>query len=241
MNEFYKLISQSYDKVGISDYSITVGKSILEFFKKEHSNREFKKNLDICCGTGTLCNFFEENGIKSKGVDISEDMLNIAREKYPEIEFIGSDIILYEDNAQYDFITCTNDALNYILDIDDLKTVFKNVNSWLYVDGYFIFDLIAGHLMPEYLVKQQTDDFKIIYKSNILDNDLIHMITYYYENDELVWQHEDYDERIYNTEDILNLLNDTGFVLERCSQEFYMDTRHLKLKFIARKAKLNLK
>ena len=33
MSEFYELVSQIYDEVGISDYSITVGESILDFFK----------------------------------------------------------------------------------------------------------------------------------------------------------------------------------------------------------------
>lgn len=127
------------------------------------------------------------------------------------------------------------------MDINDLKKVFKNVNFWLHEKGYFIFDLNMGNLLPKYVVKQLTDESKIIFNFNVLDNDLIHTITYYYENDELKWQIEDYDERIYNTEDVINLLNDSGFVLERCCQEFYYDNRHFKLKFIARKDKLNTK
>ena len=168
-------------------------------------------------------------------------MLNIARKNYPEIEFIHSDIITYEDNNQYDFITCIDDALNYILDMDDLKTIFNNVNGWLCDGGYFVFDLNMGNLLPETVVKQLNEDSKIVYNFKILENGLVRAITYYYENDKLIWQHEDYDERVYNTEDVITLLNDTGFVLERCGQEFYHDKRHLKLKIVARKGELMLK
>lgn len=65
-----------------------MGSIILKYLNEKHPNENFKKNLDICCGTGELCNFFMNNNIDSKGVDISEDMITVARDKFPNIEFI---------------------------------------------------------------------------------------------------------------------------------------------------------
>ena len=241
MEEFYRFISEKYDKIGISDYSVTFGQSILKFFKMEHPERQYLKNLDICCGTGALCNFFEENGIKSKGVDISEDMLGIARKEYPDIEFIQADIVTYHDDDKYDFITCTDDAINHITDIDDLKRVFKNVNSFLNDGGYLFFDINKGNKLPNLIQREISNGERIELNFNVMDDNIVHTISRYYEKDELVGEHEDYGERIYTSDELFDLLNDSGFVVERCCQEFFDDKRHFKTKFIARKDELNLK
>ena len=104
---------------------------MIKYFDSVHPNDSFRKNLDICCGTGTLCNFFKEKGIETKGVDISKEMLDVACEKYPDIEFIQCDVKEYNDDEEYDFITCTDDALPHITDVDDFKEVIRNVNQLL--------------------------------------------------------------------------------------------------------------
>lgn len=241
MEEFYRFISNIYDRIGISAYSITFGESILKFFKMEHPQRQLRKNLDICCGTGTLCNFFEENGIKSKGVDISEDMLNIAYDSYPNIEFVKADVISYQDDEKYDFVTCTDDAINHIINLDDLRRVFENVNSYLCDGGYFFFDINNGNILPDNIVKQISDNEKLLFELEVLEDNRVHTISRYYENDELTWESEDYHERIYTLDEIFNILNDTGFVVERCGQEFFNDKRHFKIKFVVRKDELDLR
>lgn len=239
MKELYEDLSKIYDKIGISDYSITVGRSVLEFFKKEHHNETFKKNLDICCGTGALCNFFKDNGIESKGVDILETMIDIAREQFPGIEFIQSDVAEYETDEKFDFITCTDDALNHVLDIEDFKKIIENVSSWLREGGYFIFDLNLANIIPKHVVKGVDENSKLTYTHEILDDVTYHYKIRYYENDEIIWEHDFY-EHLYNTELVIEILNDNDLILERCGQEFYEDLRYGKLKFIVRKGKKDI-
>lgn len=47
--------------------------------------------VDLGCGNGALTAKLIERGYKALGIDASEDMLNIARENYPEIEFQQAD------------------------------------------------------------------------------------------------------------------------------------------------------
>ena len=239
MEELYRDLSKIYDKIGISEYSIIVGKSILKFFENEHPTEEFKENLDICCGTGALCNFFKENGIESKGVDMLEDMINIANENYPNIEFIQSDIVKYKTDKTFDFITCTDDALNHILDIEDFKATIKNVSSWLRDGGYFFFDLNLANIIPKYVVKGIDENSKLTYDHEIMNDEIYHYKIKFYRNEEVVWEHDFY-ERIYHAETVIEILNENGLILERCGQEFYEDLRHGKLKFIARKGEKNM-
>ncbi|NOH72772.1 class I SAM-dependent methyltransferase [Vibrio pectenicida] len=49
--------------------------------------------LEIGCGcTGRFIDFLAEEGFKPSGIDISDEMLNIARKKHPNIQFMqGAD------------------------------------------------------------------------------------------------------------------------------------------------------
>lgn len=238
MRHLYKNIAKIYDQIGISDYSIVWGKSILKFFENEHSDEKFEKNLDLCCGTGALCNFFEENGIKSKGVDISKEMLDIANANFPEIEFICCGVGNYEDDGLYDFITCTDDALNHITDIEEFEKVIEKASSWLREGGYFFFDLINYEFIPQHLVKNIDDETKLVFDHFPVEDGILSKTLQYWENGELKWENL-HSERLYETDMVISTLNKNGFILERCTQEFYENLHHEKLNFVFKKGQIN--
>lgn len=111
MHDLYDDFAKVYDECGVDDYSLSFGKGMLKYLDLIHPDESFKKNLDICCGTGTLCGFFKDNGIQTKGVDLSAEMLDVARSKYCDVEFIKCNASEFNDGEVYDFITCTDDAL----------------------------------------------------------------------------------------------------------------------------------
>lgn len=47
--------------------------------------------VDLGCGNGALTKKLAERGYRTLGIDSSEDMLKIARENYPDLEFINGD------------------------------------------------------------------------------------------------------------------------------------------------------
>ena len=234
MEGLYDDICEIYDDLGISDYAITFGKSILEFFSKEHPDKEFKRHLDICSGTGALCNFFYEKGIETKGVDIMESMVVVAKNNFPAIEFICEDAAKYKTDETFDFITSTDDALNHVIDLEDFKSIIENVSSMLREGGYFFFDLNLERLFEKESVKEIGENKKFILSRNLTDDGILEIILKYYVNDELIVENE-IQERVFDTAWVIKVLNDNGFILERCSQEFYQELRADKLKFIARK------
>ena len=207
---------------------------MLRYFKIMHPDENFKKNLDLCCGTGTLCNFFMENGIESKGVDLSEGMLEVALKHYPDIEFVHCNIIDYNDEEKYDFITSTDDAINHITDIDDLKKAFENANTLLRKDGLLIFDINNFNQFNFGRKEKFSGDSNKLVYSRSKEGKFVKYTVKYYENDELLWVDE-VNERDYSVDEIINLLNDVGFVLEVCAQYFFDETRMVKFNFVARK------
>ncbi|WP_296848541.1 class I SAM-dependent methyltransferase [uncultured Methanobrevibacter sp.] len=237
--DYYRDMSKIYDKVGIDKFSISFGNAMLKYFDTMHPDENFKKNLDFCCGTGTLCGFFKDNGIETKGVDISGEMLNIARNKYPDIEFGEQDIARYLDDETYDFITCIDDAFNHILDIDDAKKVIKNLNMLLRVNGLFILDLTNFSLLPKYIhdksISKSINDSRLKYYLSKEEN-LFRLNAEYYENNELIWKNSGL-ERNYLIDELTKMFNDEGFVLESCSQHLFDEVKCIKWKIIFKKVK----
>lgn len=100
--------------------------------------------VDLGCGTGTLTELLYAKGYDCIGIDSSEDMLGIAMEKRAES---GSEILyLCQDMRELDLYSTVGtvvsvcDSLNYILEEEELLTVFSLVNNYLYPGGLFVFD-----------------------------------------------------------------------------------------------------
>lgn len=62
------------------------------------------KVLDLGCGTGDLTAKLKQLGAQVVGMDESEEMLHIARNKYPDITFIHGDACTLEVKEKYDAI-----------------------------------------------------------------------------------------------------------------------------------------
>lgn len=103
--------------------------------------REREQILDLCCGTGQLTQQLLSRGYQVTGLDGSEKMLHYARENAPNAQFILGDARSFEFSSNFDAVICTDSALNHIMSLEELKSVFHNVYTALKEDGLFLFDL----------------------------------------------------------------------------------------------------
>ena len=97
--------------------------------------------LDLCCGTGQLAQALTEHGYQVTGLDISKEMLRIARKNVPNTKFILEDARTFVLPATYHLAVSAFDSLNHILILEELTTVFRNVYAALQKEGLFLFDL----------------------------------------------------------------------------------------------------
>jgi SAM-dependent methyltransferase len=68
---------------------------VIEGVNKELDLQQFKKILDVGCGTGALCSVLNEKGLDVTGIDPAEKMLRIAMKK-PEnrtVRFIRANVL----------------------------------------------------------------------------------------------------------------------------------------------------
>ncbi len=100
-----------------------------------------KTVLDLGCGYGWHCKFAAENGAAQVlGIDLSEKMLAVARDKNTDekIQYRHCGIEEYEyPESAWDLVV-SNLALHYIADLDG---VFRNVHKTLKSGGTFLFNI----------------------------------------------------------------------------------------------------
>ena len=100
--------------------------------------------LDVGSGTGHHVDAFSKTGAKVIGVDISPDMVNKAKEKYPGLDFrVGNvlDSLLFSYNY-FTHISCLYFTIYYM---KDKVTLFNNCMNWLLPGGYLVVHLVDKH------------------------------------------------------------------------------------------------
>jgi len=134
--------------------------------------------LDLGCGTGSLTQLLAAEGYDMIGVDNSDEMLQIAVEKRADTDY---DILyLLQDMRDFELYGTVAaavsicDSMNYILEYDDLVTVFRLVNNYLDPSGIFIFDLNTVYkyetLLGESTIAENREESSFIW-DNYYDNE----------------------------------------------------------------------
>lgn len=138
--------------------------------------------LDLGCGTGNITRRFADYGYDMIGIDISEEMLQIAIEKkYEEEEELPENSkardILYLKQDMRDFelygtvsaVICTCDSLNYITREEELLSVFSLVNNYLEAGGIFLFDMNTEYkykeILGESVIAENREDCSFIWEN----------------------------------------------------------------------------
>lgn len=139
--ESYKDFAQIYD-LFMND--VPYKKWVL-YLKRIWNKYNFNPKLiaELGCGTGNITIQLSNKNYDMIGIDISEDMLAIAKQKSEglNILYLSQDITQFELYGTVDCIISLCDSLNYILKTNDLFKVFKLVNNYLNPKGLFIFDI----------------------------------------------------------------------------------------------------
>ena len=113
--------------------------SALDEILKIVSEKQFKKVLDLACGTGAFGKKLKQNFNLLVGVDISQNMLDIAHITGVYDKLICSSVSEYLTSSKdtFDLIV----ALELTGYLDNLSDLLQGVKSHLAPDGMFIFSI----------------------------------------------------------------------------------------------------
>ncbi|CAH2214428.1 class I SAM-dependent DNA methyltransferase [Tepidibacter aestuarii] len=201
-----------------------------EIIKKE--DVQVKNILELACGTGNLTIPFAKKNYDILGIDISEDMLSVAREKCIdegiEVVFLNQDMTELDFEVyNLDCVLCACDGFNYILEDEDIQSIFDNVYGLLKKKGVFIFDISSYNKLSNILGNntfgENREDITYIWEnyfddeSNMVEMDL----AFFTRNGEYYQKFEEtHYQRAYKNDEIINMLQNTGFDYIKVYRDF---------------------
>jgi SAM-dependent methyltransferase len=96
--------------------------------------------LELACGTGSILAHLRGSH-EVAGVDLSPDMLAIARAKVPGVELVEGDMTSIRLGRTFDAVLCLYDAINHLTAFEDWELVFDTAVAHLEPGGVFVFDM----------------------------------------------------------------------------------------------------
>lgn len=121
----YKESAAIYDAIYRSmgkDYAAESAR--LQAFIAHYKRSAGNDLLDAACGTGSHIPYLRA-AYRVEGLDYSDEMLAIARQKNPGITFHHASMVDFRLDRQYDVITCLFSAIGYVETLDNLSQTIQ--------------------------------------------------------------------------------------------------------------------
>lgn len=177
--------------------------------------------LDLACGTGSMCIELIKNGFDVIGIDLSENMLEIASNRLLEygdnFSLLKGNMTDYRLDKSVKACICSLDSINHLNDIKDVVKTFCNVYNSLDENGVFVFDVNTIYKHNEILANNtfvfDEEDFYLVWDNEFVSDRVVRILL-----DMFVWNGKAYDrfsesfkETAYSIEDLLDSLCRAGF------------------------------
>ncbi len=132
--------------------------------------KDVKRIINFGCGTGKHDMELTGMGYQCMGIDMSQMMIDIARENTSgreNIDFSVADIRQYKTSAQYDAVISLFHVMSYQNTNEDILKAFRSARAALSTGGTFLFDVWYGPGVlsdkPTLRVKEiQDDQYRLI-------------------------------------------------------------------------------
>ena len=122
---FFDKLASEWDKTNVRNEEV-----IAEILAKGGLKNGVKV-LDVACGTGVLFPDYQKIGADITGIDISENMVKTAREKFPDVKIICGDATDFHFDEKFDVIMIYNAFPHF----DEPEKLIKNLAEALNPHG----------------------------------------------------------------------------------------------------------
>lgn len=190
----------------------------------KHKEANVQNILELACGTGNLTIPLTKKNYDIAAIDISEEMLSVAREKAEkegvELVLLQQDISELEfDVENLDCVLCACDGFNYLTYDDEIENVFEKSYELLKDGGMFIFDISSFYKLSQVLGNNMYGENRadIAYMwQNYFDpeENMVEMeLAFFVKNEEGSFDRfeETHHQRAYTEREIKKMLKMAGF------------------------------
>ena len=175
--------------------------------------------LDLACGSGTFAISLANQGYKIKGLDLSKEIIDVAKEKsimnHTNIKFDVKDMTNFKYDEKFDVITCFFDSVNF-LNKEEIKKMYDSVYDHLNEGGLFIFDIFTKSKINAFknlTIKDNLSFAKYKWNMKVKNNTIFHTIKIVDGKTKIV---ESYHEYYHELEEIL----DNRFKVKSLTSDF---------------------
>lgn len=182
---------------------------------------EPKNICDCACGTGSLSVEFARRGLKVTGVDISQDMLELAAQKARKngvmLPFVCQDMCKLQLPRKVDALICGCDGVNYLTTDARVLAFFQAAHAQIKPGGVLAFDVSSAHklcnVMGDSFFGEERDEVAYLWQ-NKLENDILTMdLTFFVQASSGLYRRfsETHRQRAHTIENLSALLAQAGF------------------------------
>ena len=112
-----------------------------QFIAKLLKRYKAKSVLELGCGTGLYLFPLKKQRFAIEGLDISKQMLAVARKKDKRIKLYQQDMSKFTTKKTYDAILCLNSSFVLLPNLTQMKQTLKRIHAHLQPGGICILDL----------------------------------------------------------------------------------------------------
>lgn len=178
--------------------------------------------IDLGCGSGIIAQKLSVLGYDVIGVDLSYDLIAIARKKVPQVQFLADSLFTFSFPF-CDAVIAIGECLNYLFDCQNTSEkrleLFKNIYDKLSYNGFFLFDIAEPGRVPNGHFKTYTEGkewFVLMTAEEDKDKKkLVRRITTFRKINELYRkQQEVHTLCLLDHKEIIKVLKNIGFEVE---------------------------
>lgn len=213
----FNTISTYYDALYVNDSEYASEATRVKELLTKHGVPSQADLLVLACGTGGHIPYFKDDYHVS-GLDLSEDMLDLARKKFPDLKFHFGNLIDFELETDFDVMVCLYGSIGFVKNVDNLRASMKRIAAHLRLDGLALitpWSTVAD--FKEIIVVDTADkpDLKIARMEQVrLKEPKIVEVTFHHllgKNNDVSYHKQSMEIGLFSRQEYLSAMADAGF------------------------------
>ena len=231
MPNLYTQLAGVYDEIYQTLFDYDKEYAVYQGFLSKYQAQSI---LEIGCGTGHLAKRFIANGYDYLGLDLNQEMLDIAAQNMSQNDknteggyFQQADMRNFQMSQTFDTVLITGRTISYLLTNVDILSCFQSIKRCLKPNGLLIFDAIDAVPLFNAFEKVAKTTLETTFKNNhykrnsICNPNLLTGWTWDWSSAYFQKQNDDYVEigqdfatlRAFTKDEMTLLLTMSGFTL----------------------------
>lgn len=217
--DFYQTDLAKVHDAGYGDFARKASEQLLHHFRRHGVIGGTV--VDLGCGSGIWAERLVEAGYRVFGVDYSEAMIALCRQKVPQGEFVRGSL-LEVPLPPCQVVTSMSECFNYLFDDANntdagLYVLFRRVYDALTAGGLFVFDFQQSTPLLDGVKRvhfREAEDWSIISEATVSQKERLytrHITLFYRDGDRYRRSVETHQTRLLDSRRLASQLREVGF------------------------------